>query len=164
MIMMGENKNAGMKTCPTTNLPTINTTLTGLRANLGHCTERLVTNHLNHDTTCDVKHTAGIIHNLCVLSTLWAGRSKVQFLVGTIYLLQNIITGSVAHSASCTMDSRTLPQEQSGWGIQLTIFHPLPRSRMIGPLPLLSLCAFMMWRETTSPFLFLLLWLFSTVH
>jgi len=26
-----------------------------------------VTNHLKHDTTCDVKQTAGIIHNLCVL-------------------------------------------------------------------------------------------------
>jgi hypothetical protein len=67
MILTGENKSTGLKTCPTTNLPTINTTLTGLRANLGHCCKRLVTKHLNHDTTCDVKHTAGIIHNLCVL-------------------------------------------------------------------------------------------------
>jgi hypothetical protein len=71
---------------------------------------------------------------------------------GTIYLLQNIMTGSVAHSASYAMDSRILPQEQSGWVIELTIFHPLPGLRMIGPIPLLSLYAFMMWRETTSPF------------
>ena len=67
MILTGENKNTGTKTCPTTNLPTINTTRTGLRAILGHCSERTVTNHLNHDITCDVKHTAGIIHKLCVL-------------------------------------------------------------------------------------------------
>jgi hypothetical protein len=162
MILTGENKNTGLKTCPTTNLPTINPTLTGLRAIPGHCSERPVTNHLNHDTTCDVSIQQASFIISVYLSTLWDGRSRVQFLAG-IYLLQNM-TGSVAHSASYAMDSRTLPQEQSGWGRQLTIFHPLPRLRMIGLIPLLSLYAFMMWRETTSPFMFVLLWLLSTFH
>ena len=53
------------------------------------------------------------------------------------------------HSDSSTpslekQQPRTLPQEQSDWGIGLTIFHPLPRLIMIGPIPLLSLYAFMM--------------------
>jgi hypothetical protein len=56
-----------------------------------------------------------------------------------IYLFQNILTCSVAHSASYTMGSGILPKQQSGWGIELTIFHPVPRLRMSGTLSLLSL-------------------------
>jgi hypothetical protein len=79
---MGENKNTGIKTCPTINLPTINPTPTGLRAILGHCSERPVTNHLNHDTTCDVRIQLASFIISVYLPTLWAGRSKVQFLAG----------------------------------------------------------------------------------
>ena len=83
MILMGKNKNTGIKTCPTTNLPTINPTSTSLRAILGHRSDRLVTNHLNHDTTCDVSIQLASFIISAYLATLWAGGSRVQFLTGT---------------------------------------------------------------------------------
>jgi hypothetical protein len=51
--------------------------------NLGQCSERLVTNHLNHDTTCDVSIQLASLIISGYLSTLWARRSRVQFLAGT---------------------------------------------------------------------------------
>jgi hypothetical protein len=79
-------------------------------------------------------------------------RSLVRIAVGArdVFLLQNVQTGTWAHPASYSMDTEVLSR-----GVNLTAhLHLVPRLRMSGAVPLLTLCAFMAWTRKTLPFLY----------
>jgi hypothetical protein len=84
-----------------------------------------------------------------MLPTAWDGVG-IPARVRQFSLFHHVQTGPGAHPSSCSVGNGVLSPSHSGRGVKLTThLQPVPRSRMSGSIPLLSLYAFMTWKGKT---------------
>jgi hypothetical protein len=82
------------------------------------------------------------------------GRSAFQISTRTrdLSLSQNVQTDNGAHAASCTMGTGVFTRGQGSRDVKLvTLLHIVPRLRMSGSIPFLSIYSFLACTGTTSP-------------